>query len=150
MVGVCVVIASSDHGLDVACLGINGDQGHLQILETGIIERLFDRVFGLLLNRRVDSRLDGEAALKDDVARELLRQELTNVINEIRIRIDINAAGGCLAHVERNRLGFRFIAFLLGDVTQTQHVVENLVAAIGRILGVSCGIIKRWRVGQAD
>ena len=145
-----VVVVAAHHALDVAGLGVDDDHAHVQAVERERVELLTDGILCHLLHRGVDGGLDGQAALKEHVGRELLLQQLFNIGDKVGLRVDVDAAARNLGHVEGDGLGLCGIVFLLRNVAQAQHVVEDLVATGQRQVGVDRGVVLRGRVGKAD
>ena len=145
-----VVVVAAHHALNVAGLGVDNDHTHIQAVERKRIELGADGVLCHLLHRGVDGGLDGQAALKENIGGELLLQKLLNIGHKVRLRVHIDAAARNLGHVEGDGFGLSGIVLLLGDMAQAQHVVEDLVAAGERQVGVDRGVVLRRRVGKAD
>ena len=138
-----VVVVAAHHALDVAGLGVDDDHAHVQAVERERVELLADGILCHLLHRGVDGGLDGQAALKEHVGRELLLQQLLNIGDKVGLRVYVDAAARNLGHVEGDGLGLCGIVLLLRNVAQAQHVVENLVATGQRQVGVDRGVVLR-------
>ena len=123
-----VIVVAAHHALDVAGLGVDDDHAHVQAVERERVELLADGILCHLLHRGVDGGLDGQTALKEHVGRELLLQQLLNIGDKVGLRVYVDTAARNLGHVEGDGLGLCGIVFLLRDVAQAQHVVEDLVA----------------------
>ena len=78
-----VVVVATHHALDVAGLGVDDDHAHVQAVERERVELLADGILCHLLHRGVDGGLDGQAALKEHVGRELLLQQLLNIGDKV-------------------------------------------------------------------
>ena len=150
VVGIGVVVAAADHGLDVARLGVDGDDARLQVGEADLVQGGRHGVFGGALVGGVDRGLDGEAALEDHVGRELLAEELAHVVDEVGLRVHLDARARGFGDVQHDVLGLGRVVLLLGDVPQAQHVVENLVAARFTEIGILRGVVERGGVRQTD
>ena len=124
-----VVVVAAYHALDVAGLGVNDDHAHVQAVERKRVELRAHSLLGHLLHGGVDGGLDGQTALKEHVGGELLLKQLFNVGDKVGLRVHIDATARNLGHVKRDGLSLRGIVLFLRDVAQTQHVVQNLVAA---------------------
>ena len=145
-----VVVVAAYHALDVAGLGVNDDHAHVQAVERKRVELRAHSLLGHLLHGGVDGGLDGQTALKEHVGGELLLKQLFNVGDKVGLRVHIDATARNLGHVKRDGLSLRGIVLFLRDVAQTQHVVQNLVAAGQRQVGINRGVVLRGRVGKAD
>ena len=151
VVGVGVVIAAADHGLDVTGLGVDNAHADLQVVCGRVLVDVLDGSgLGGLLDRGVDGGGHGEATLEQDVGGELLLQQRLHVVDEVGMRVHGDAGVGGLGDVECERLGYGGVVLILGDGPDAQHVAENLVAAVDGHIGVDGGVVVRGRVGQAD
>ena len=78
-----VVVVAAHHALDVAGLGVDDDHAHVQAVERERIQLLAYGILSHLLHRGIDGGLDGQAALKEHVGRELLLQQLLHIGDKI-------------------------------------------------------------------
>ena len=145
-----VVVIAAHHALDVAGLGVNDHHAHVQAVESDFVKLRAHGLLGHLLHRGIDGGLNCKAALKEYVGGELLLQQLLNVGDKVGLRVHIHATARNLGHVKCDGLSLCGIVLFLRDVPQAQHVVQNLVAAGQRQVGVNRGVVLRGRVGKAD
>ena len=145
-----VVVIAAHHALDVAGLGVNDHHAHVQAVESDFVKLRAHGLLGHLLHRGVDGGLNRKAALKEHVGGELLLQKLLDIGDKVGLRVHVDATARNLGHIERDGLSLCGIVLFLCDVAQTQHVVQNFVAAGQRQVGVNRGVVLRRRIGKAD
>ena len=141
------VVLSADHGQDVAGAGVYRDERRAELVVSDVIEHLVAGVLRRSLVRGCDRGVDLQPALEDRVRREVLEQELLDVVGEVRV-----GARGVreLALVQDEVLGLGGVMLLLCDVTGFEHAVEHRVAALLCGVRMHRGIVVGGRLGQAD
>ena len=144
--GVVAVVLAAHHGHDVPVRVVDRDErgGDVGVAAGG--HAIGAGLLGSLLLLGLERRVHLEAALGDGVGREVLEQEVTDVVGEV----GIGALGvGELAGVERDFLGDRGVVLLLRDVAGLEHAREDEVAAVLAVLVVDEGVVVGGGVGDA-
>ncbi len=137
---------AADHCLDVAVGVVQADEGGVDVVVAGVVDDAARRSLGRGLVIRVKRGVDLKAALHDRVAREVLEQQLPDVLGEVRV----GARGlGELAVIEHELLGLGRVVLFLGDVARLEHAVEDQVAARDAVLGVAERVVEGGGVRQA-
>ena len=148
VIGVGVEVASADHGLDVAGVGVDGHQRAVELAVARLVKHLLDGRLGRVLVGGVDRGVDLQTALDDGVLREVALEHALHVVGPVGV--GARAVHVRVAEVQDEVLRLGIVVLLLRDVTAAQHVVEDLVATLLGRVGVHGRVVVGGRVGQAD
>ena len=143
-----VVVATANHSLDVASVGVDCDECTVEFAIANGCELLVDGLLGCLLASGIDGGVDLESALKDGVGGEVLLQETLDVVGPVRIGT-LGIVGG-VTKVELEFLGLCRIVLFLGNIACSKHAVENCVAPLNSLFGVNRWVVVGGRLGQTN
>ena len=141
--GPVAVAARRGHRLDVAVVGVDRDDRRARVALQ--IEPALDRGAALLLQLRVDRRVDLQPALAVHADAVALDQLVLHVVEEVRL----TARREAVCRVQLDRLGRRVGGIRLGDVAVVGHRLEDLVAALQRRALVLERVVLRGRLREA-